>query len=275
MTPVPVPPRANLTTVKGIQMRLAGSAAIVTGAANGIGAATARRLAKEGAAVLAVDIQADGEDVARGIRKDGGRAQFLHCDVSDENDVKSAVRTAQETFGRLDIVVSNAAITLPKDVEATTAGEWDRVQAVNLRSVYLFLHHAAAGMRAAGRGSFVNVASFHAAATIENFSAYAAAKSGVVGLTRSAALDLAPAGIRVNAVCPGIIETSMWQAWLAEVDDVEATVADVIKLQPLGRIGRPDDVANAIAFLASDEASYITGTTLYVDGGVTARLSHV
>jgi NAD(P)-dependent dehydrogenase (short-subunit alcohol dehydrogenase family) len=261
--------------MKGIMMRLTGSTAIVTGAANGIGAATARRLSEEGAAIVAVDIQGDGEDVAEAIRKDGGRAQFVQGDVSDENEVWSAVHTALETFGGLDIVVSNAAMTLPKGFEATTPAEWDRVQSVNLRSVYLFLHHAAPSMRAAGRGSFINVASFHAAATIENFSAYAAAKSGVVGLTRSAALDLAPAGIRVNAVCPGIIETSMWQAWLAEVDDAEATVADVIKLQPLGRIGRPDDVANAITFLASEEASYITGTTLYVDGGVTARLSHV
>jgi NAD(P)-dependent dehydrogenase (short-subunit alcohol dehydrogenase family) len=120
----------------------------------------------------------------------------------------------------------------------------------------------------------VNIASFHAGATIENFSAYAAAKSGVVGLTRGAALDLAPKGVRVNAVCPGIVETAMWQAWLDELDAPEAAVAEVLKLQPLGRIGRPEEIAEAILFLGSEQASYITGTTLFADGGVTARLSH-
>ena len=129
--------------------------------------------------------------------------------------------------------------------------------------------------RASGSGSVINVSSFHAKATIENFGAYAAAKTGVVGITRSVALELAPEGVRVNAVCPGIIETAMWQAWLDEVEDPEATTAEVLKFEPLGRIGVPRDVANAILFLASDEASYITGTTLFVDGGVSARLWHV
>jgi meso-butanediol dehydrogenase/(S,S)-butanediol dehydrogenase/diacetyl reductase len=177
-------------------------------------------------------------------------------------------------WGRLDIVINNAAITLPKGFEATTPEEWDRIQAVNLRGLFLMLRAAAAELRRR-RGSVVNVASFHASATIENFAAYAAAKSGVLGLTRSAALDLAPSNVRVNAVCPGIIETSMWRAWLDSVDDPAGVSSEVRKLQPLGRVGQPAEVAAAIAFLASDEASYITGATLYVDGGVTARLSHV
>jgi NAD(P)-dependent dehydrogenase (short-subunit alcohol dehydrogenase family) len=255
-------------------MQLEGRVAIVTGAANGIGEATAHRLAEEGAAVLVVDLDERGADVAAAIAAGGARAAFVRCDVGAEADVRAAVAAAIEKFGRLDVVVNNAAITLPKGFEETTLEEWGRVQDVNLGSVFLFLRESAPHLRANGGGSVVNVASFHAGATIENFSAYAAAKSGVVGITRSAALDLAPAGVRVNAVCPGIVETQMWQAWLDEVDDVDETVADVLKLQPLGRIGRPRDVANAILFLASDQADYITGTTLFVDGGVTARLSH-
>jgi NAD(P)-dependent dehydrogenase (short-subunit alcohol dehydrogenase family) len=255
--------------------RLQGRVAIVTGSANGIGEATARTLANEGAAVLLVDINERGAEVAAKIEADGGRAAFLRCDVSSEADVQDAVAAAVKRFGALDVLVNNAAVTLPKGFESTTPDEWDRVQGVNLRSVYLFLRAAAPHLRASTTGSVVNVASFHAGATIENFSAYAAAKSGVIGITRSAALDLAPAGVRVNAVCPGIVETSMWQAWLDEVENRDQTVAEVLALQPLGRIGAPNDIANAILFLASDEAAYITATTLFVDGGVTARLSHV
>jgi NAD(P)-dependent dehydrogenase (short-subunit alcohol dehydrogenase family) len=256
-------------------MRVQGTVAIVTGSANGIGEATAHRFAQEGASVVLVDIDDRGTAVAEAVRASGGSAEFIRADVAVELDVADAIGRTIELYGRLDTVVNNAAMTLPKGFLATSPSEWDRVQAVNLRSVYLFLRAAAPHMSLDGQGSFVNVASFHASATIENFSAYAAAKSAVVGLTRSAALDLAPSGVRVNAVCPGIIATKMWQAWLDEVDDVPATVAEVERLQPLGRVGQPREVAQAILFLASSEASYITGTTLYVDGGVTARLSHI
>jgi NAD(P)-dependent dehydrogenase (short-subunit alcohol dehydrogenase family) len=256
-------------------MRLEGKAAIVTGGAHGIGEATARRFVEEGARVVIVDVHERGEAVARTLCESGGQVDFVRGDVSDEADVQSAVDHAINAFRSLDIVVNNAAITLPKGFEATSPTEWDRVLAINLRSVYLFLHTAMPHLRQSGTASVVNVASFHAHATIENFSAYAAAKSGVVGLTRSAALDVAPLGIRVNVVCPGIIETAMWQEWLRQVDDVDATIRDVLAKQPLGRIGDPVDVANAILFLASEEAAYITGASLYVDGGVTARLYHV
>ena len=256
-------------------MKLEGFTAIVTGAASGIGEATAHRLAEEGASVLAVDVHERGEEVAEAISVSGSTAKFVRCDVSVEDEVRSAVQAALDTFGGLSIVVNNAGIMLPKTAEDTTLEEWDRIQAVNLRSVYLFLHAAAPHLRASGSGSVINVSSMHSAATIESLSAYAASKSGMLGITRSAALDLAPGGVRVNAVCPGIIDTAIWQGWLSEVEDPEATEADVLSLQPLGRVGDPREVANAILFLASEEASYITGTTLFVDGGVTARLSHV
>jgi NAD(P)-dependent dehydrogenase (short-subunit alcohol dehydrogenase family) len=257
-------------------MRFQGKAAIVTGAANGIGEATAHKLAAEGARVTAVDIAARGEEVVESIRAAGGEADFVQADLAAEVAAADAVDAAIGRWGRLDVLVNDAAVTLPKGFEATTTTEWDRVQAVNLRAPYLLMRHAAPRLREAGPGSnVVNVASFHTAATIENFAAYAAAKSGIVGLTRSAALDLGPAGVRVNAVCPGIIETEMWRTWLDEVEDREETIRQVEALQPLGRVGLPDDVANAICFLASPEAEYVTGTTLFVDGGVTARLSHV
>jgi NAD(P)-dependent dehydrogenase (short-subunit alcohol dehydrogenase family) len=255
-------------------MRFEGKTAIVTGAAHGIGEATARAFAAEGANVVLVDVHDRGETVAGELADGGAGAAFVRGDVSDSGDVDACVAAAVERFGSLDVLVNNAAITLPKGYLETTPEEWDRVLAVNLRSAFLFLRAATPHLQA-GAGSAVNVASFHAGATIENFSAYAAAKSGVVGLTRSAALDLAPSGVRVNAVCPGIVETAMWQAWLAEVDDPDETVRQVNRMQPLGRIGKPDEIAQAILFLASSQASYITGTTLFADGGVSARLSHV
>jgi NAD(P)-dependent dehydrogenase (short-subunit alcohol dehydrogenase family) len=255
-------------------MDFSGRVAIVTGGASGIGEATAQRLAACGAHTAVVDVSPRGQEIAERIAGTGANASFYHCDVADADAVNAMIAAVISAWGRLDIVVNNAAITLPKGFEATTPEEWDRVQAVNLRGLFLTLRAAAAELRRR-HGSVVNVASFHASATIENFAAYAAAKSGVLGLTRSAALDLAPSDVRVNAVCPGIIETSMWRAWLDSVDDPARVSGEVRTLQPLGRIGQPAEVAAAIAFLASDEASYITGATLYVDGGVTARLSHV
>jgi NAD(P)-dependent dehydrogenase (short-subunit alcohol dehydrogenase family) len=250
-------------------MRFEGKTALVTGAAHGIGEATARKFADEGANVVVVDTHDRGQEVADGL----ANGLFVRGDVSSDDDVQAAVAAAVDRFGSLDVLVNNAAMTLPKSYLDTTPEEWDRVLAVNLRSTYLYLRAATPHLQASG-GSVVNIASFHAGATIENFSAYAAAKSGVVGLTRGAALDLAPKGVRVNAVCPGIVETAMWQAWLDELDAPEAAVAEVLKLQPLGRIGRPEEIAEAILFLGSEQASYITGTTLFADGGVTARLSH-
>jgi NAD(P)-dependent dehydrogenase (short-subunit alcohol dehydrogenase family) len=255
-------------------MDISGKVAVVTGAAMGIGEAIAERLAESGAHVAVVDVDSRGKLVAERLSAAGPEAEFYSCDLADAAAVEGVIDAVIARWGRLDILVNNAAITLPKGFERTSVEEWDAVQAVNLRALFVSLRAAAPELRRR-HGSVVNVASFHAHATIENFAAYAASKSGVLGLTRSAALDLGPDQVRVNTVCPGIIETAMWQAWLDSVDDPERVVGEVTKLQPLGRIGTPREVANAVAFLVSDEASYITGTTLYVDGGVTSRLSHV
>jgi NAD(P)-dependent dehydrogenase (short-subunit alcohol dehydrogenase family) len=254
-------------------MRFEGRTAIVTGGARGIGAATAERLARDGARVVVVDVlEEEGRATAEAL---GATARFVRADVAEPADVEAAVADAVAAFGGVDVLVNNAAITLTKGFEDTTPAEWDAVQGVNLRSAYLFMRACAAHLRSAPAGAVVNVSSFHARSTLENFGAYAAAKAGIIGLTQSAALDLGPHGVRVNAVCPGIVETAMWHAWMEQVDEPAAITEDVLALQPLGRLGTPADVANVIAFLASEEAAYVTGTALYVDGGVTARLHHV
>jgi NAD(P)-dependent dehydrogenase (short-subunit alcohol dehydrogenase family) len=253
---------------------LSSRVAIVTGGANGIGEATAERLAELGANVAVLDVDGRGTEVAERLRQNHSDVRFYPCDVGDDRAVVSVFAEIMARWQHIDILVNNAGVTLPKGFEATSTEEWDAVQRVNLRALFVTMRAAAAELRRAS-GSIVNVASFHAQATLERFAAYAASKSGVLGLTRSAALDLAPANVRVNAVCPGIIETAMWQEWLASVDNRDDVVRKVLELQPLGRIGHPRDVANAVAFLVSSEAAYITGTVLYVDGGVTARLSHV
>jgi NAD(P)-dependent dehydrogenase (short-subunit alcohol dehydrogenase family) len=257
-----------------MERRFDGRRAIVTGAAHGIGEATAQRLALEGAHVVCVDVDERGEEVAAGIRARSGSATFARCDIGIAEEVEAVVRDASRA-GPVGVLVNNAAITLPKGFEQTSPSEWDRVLRVNLGSVHAFCRAAAQGLRASGHGAVVNVSSFHAQATIESFGAYAASKAGVAGLTRSVALDLAPSGVRANAICPGIVATAMWDAWIASAEDPEQVIRDVSAYQPLGRIGRPEEIAAAIAFLASDEASFITGTTLYADGGVTARLHHV
>ena len=248
--------------------------AIVTGAANGIGRAVAETLGRSGWRLGLVDRDAAIEPVAGDLAAAGVAARPIMCDLADIGSAERIVDEVVRAFGQLDGLVNNAGVTLPASLEQTSAEDWDRVQAVNLRAPFLLIKAAAPHMRRRGRGSIVNIASFHALATIERFAAYAASKTGLLGLTRSAALELAPDGIRVNAVCPGIIETAMWQAWLDTVDSPDQVLADVNARQPMGRIGVPREVASLVRFLLSDEASYTTGATIVADGGVSARLHH-
>jgi len=256
--------------------RLDGRVAVVTGAASGIGAATARRLAAEGAQVLVTDIQDEvGRDLAASI---GGAAAYRHCNVTVEDEVEAAIAEAADRWGRLDIVHNNAGFAgVSGPIESTTASGWASTLDILLSSVFYGIKHATPVMRSAGGGSIVNTASVCGLQAGIGNHAYTAAKHAVVGLTKSAALELAEYGIRVNAVCPGYIATSLAAGRSrSEVDDAEMqerldkTRAWGDNAQPLARMGEPEDIAAAVAWLASDDSAWVTGTAQIVDGGLMA-----
>jgi len=247
--------------------------AVITGAASGIGRATAILFAAEGAAVLAADVQDDaGAQTVATIRAAAGRAEFVHADVSRSEDVRRMVRAAVEEFGRLDVLFNNAGVAVFKGVVETDEAEWDHVLGVNLRGVYLGIKYAAAEMRRQGGGAIINTASVHGMRTTAGIAAYAASKHGVIGLTQAAALDLAPHNIRVNCIQPGAIETPIMRANLRAVGDEEDEFRKISAAEPLGRVGTPQEIARMALFLASDDASFITGAAFAVDGGLLAKL---
>lgn len=252
-----------------MSVRFRDRTAIVTGAASGFGRAIARRLASEGARVVVADIDDDGgAEVVSEIEKEGGEAFFVHADVSQSADVEKTVRGALDRFGGLRILVNNAGIThrvMP--MTDLPESEYDRVFATNAKSVYLSVVHGMPALRAQGGGVIVNVASIGARRPRPNVTAYNATKGAVLTMTRGLALELAPHGIRVNAVSPLAAETRFVRGALG-MDRLpeplrEAMIAEV----PLGRLALPSDVASAVAFLASDEAGFLTGVCLDVDGG--------
>jgi len=252
-------------------MRLKDKVAIVTGGAAGIGQATAELFAQEGAGVAIFDIdEAAGLQTAEAIVNNGGRAIFVRADVSDEVGISRAVAETTRRFGRLDILVNNAAAFVLKGIEATT-GDWRRVLEVNVVGTALCSRYAAEEMRKTGKGAIVNLGSISSFVAQPGFVTYSSTKAAILQMTRNMALDLAPYGIRVNCVCPGTILTRasydhMEQAGMT----LEEFVAQEGPKHILGRVGEPREVAYAILFLASDEASFITGTHLMVDGGYTA-----
>jgi NAD(P)-dependent dehydrogenase (short-subunit alcohol dehydrogenase family) len=253
--------------------RLAGKVALVTGAASGLGAETARRLARDGAAVLLTDRDVTaGEAVAAAIVATGQRAAFLAHDVTGEDDWRRAVAVAKDRFGRLDILVNNAGIVGNQlDLMTHSLDDWRRILAVNLDGVFLGMRAVGPVMAAQGGGSIINLSSIMGKVAMPNVAAYAASKGGVLMLTKAAAVEWAPLGIRVNSVHPGFIDTPMVANALHATENGNEMRTMIIAAHPLGRLGVPREIADAILFLASDESSFMTGAELVVDGGYTAQ----
>jgi NAD(P)-dependent dehydrogenase (short-subunit alcohol dehydrogenase family) len=241
-----------------------GRVAIVTGAASGVGLETARLLLDAGASVVAVDIADAIHELA------GDAVATLQADASAAESAEAAVAIAVERFGRLDVLVNNAAQILYKGVLETDDVEWDRLLAVNVRSVFVHCRAAIPILREAGGGAIVNTASISGVVGLPAQAAYAASKGAVVMLTRQLAVEFAPDRIRVNAVAPGAIDTPFLRRFVDAQPDPQAVEARIAGEHPLGRLAQPREIARAILFLASDDAAFVTGTVLMVDGGFTA-----
>jgi NAD(P)-dependent dehydrogenase (short-subunit alcohol dehydrogenase family) len=247
-----------------------GQVALVTGAGSGMGLATARAFAEAGAPVVLADVNpATVKDAADTLAAAGYRALGVQCDVSDEASVAAAVQAAVQTYGRLDMAFNNAGIQVPPcDAADEPAEVFDRVNAINLRGVWASMKHELAQMRTQGSGAIVNCSSLGGLVGIPGRAAYHASKHGVLGLTSSAALEYAPRGIRINAVCPGTIATPMVTDM---IDKGELDPAEAIANQPINRLGEADEIAAAVLWLCSPGASFVVGVALPVDGGYTAR----
>ena len=253
-------------------MRLKDKVAIVTGAGSGIGQATAELFSEEGARVVVADVDARGGDAtARAIREKGGSVLFVHADISKDSDAQKISQEAIKSFGRIDLLVNNAATFVLKGFEATVE-EWQRSLGVNVMGTALVTKYAVEQMKKNGGGSIVNLGSISSFIAQPNFFAYSATKAAILQMTRNMAMDLGPFGIRVNCVCPGSILTP---ASFRHMEKVGLTLEQFNREEGaktfLGRAGQPREVAWAILFLASDEASYITGASFMVDGGYTAQ----
>ena len=250
-------------------MRLEGKVAIITGGARGQGATEARMFAQEGAKVVIGDIRDElGVQVEAEIRELGGEAVYLHLDVTSDDDWQRAIETAEQQFGKVDVLVNNAAIVLRKDIEETTGEDWDNIMEINAKGVFLGTKAVIPAMRRAGGGSIINISSISGLVSIGP-PAYIATKGAVRLFTKSTAIQYASENIRANSIHPGSIDTDMRREGLGSQtsEEIQARVDNI----PLGRVGTTEDISFGALFLASDESSFMTGSELVIDGGYTAK----
>jgi NAD(P)-dependent dehydrogenase (short-subunit alcohol dehydrogenase family) len=251
--------------------RLSGKIALITGAASGIGAATAQRFADEGAAVAGLDVQQPDAARWKRVAESAPVASFHTASVASEAQVKAAIAEVVAQHGGFDTLINAAGVAGGGPLESIEEEEWDRIVDINLKGTFLMCKHSVAPILSRGGGSIVNIASVEGLVASEHSSPYAASKGGVVQLNRSLAVDLTHRGIRVNSVCPGLIETPMVEAVTGATEGPLAAMKEqFVNNHLMRRCGQPEEIANAILFLASDEASFVTGSTLVVDGGWTA-----
>lgn len=250
-------------------MTFSGKTVIVTGARSGIGFAAAQRFASDGATVIMADVRDASEEAAQ-LAGAGRDVRFVRTDVSREAEVQALIDGVVSRNGGVDVLVNNAGIVLARTVPDTTLDEWDRLLDVNLKSVFLCARAVIPVMRQRHRGVIVNVASEQGLVGTATNAAYTATKGGVIQLTKSMAIDHGEEGIRINCVAPGPVKTPMIDTFLEGVEDPQAELQGFVDATILKRLGRPEEIANVIAFLASDESSYMTGSVVVVDGGLTA-----
>lgn len=252
--------------------RLNGRVSIVTGGAQGIGGAIVLRLAQEGAKTAILDIDDErGSQLSRELVAQGLAVAYFHADVTHEDQVRASLAAAAEQFGPICILVNNAGRNAYMDAVTMTSADWDASMALNLKAAWLCSKYVLPMMKTRGGGAIVNISSLHARLTTEGMFPYAAAKAGLTGLTRSLALDYGRFNIRVNAVLPGWTRTRAVDDWFGRQNDPEAAERQVVNTQPLRRIATPDEIASVVAFLASDDASAITGAEIPVDCGLGAK----
>jgi NAD(P)-dependent dehydrogenase (short-subunit alcohol dehydrogenase family) len=253
-------------------MKLEQRVAVITGAGSGIGQAMARLFAREGAHILAADVnESAAQETARMITEAGGTCRTFAVDVSRPEQVRAMIDAAMAAFGRIDILCNNAGIGSTTDVVECEPEEWDRVMTVNVKSVYLGCKYAIPHMLEQGGGVIVNTASVAGMVGLPKRASYSASKGAVIALTRQVAVEYVEQGIRVNCLCPGTVDSPWVGRLLQQAGDPVAARQALVARQPLGRLGTPDEIAAAALYLVSDDAAFITGTGLVIDGGLTAR----
>jgi NAD(P)-dependent dehydrogenase (short-subunit alcohol dehydrogenase family) len=253
-------------------VKFAGHVAVVTGAGSGIGRAIAQAFAQEQAKVVIVDWNREaGERAAREIQESGLNAAYRHVDVSKSREVESLMEGVAQEYGRLDVLVNNAAIQILAQLVETKEEDWDRLHGVNLKGVFLCCKYAIPRIIASGGGAIINIASVLGFVGDPDLAAYCAAKGGVIALTKAAALGYGPKGVRLNCICPGDVDTPLFREYIEKDSDPERLRSEIFSKYALRRVAKPEDIARAAVFLASGDSSFVTGSTMVVDGGLTIK----